>query len=62
MRRAVPPRRLQFQLDLACRTDLHSVIGKRWPSNVSTQSLQSLPLTRATPYRRMQAEAVQVGA
>ena len=62
MRRAVSPRRLELQLDLACRVALHPLIGERWAGNVTTQPLQGLSLPGTTTHRRMQAETLQVGA
>ena len=58
--RTVSPQGLELQLDLTDRVNLHSVVGKRWPSDKATKPLQGLSLTCPTAHRRMKAEALRV--
>jgi len=62
MRRAVAPRRLELELDLAGGVELHPFVRQRGAGDVAAQLLQPLAVVGLHPHRGMQAEPVDVGA
>ena len=55
--RAVGPRTLQRQQDLAVAALLEAIERQRWPSNIATKPLQSSALVPANPQTRMKVKA-----
>jgi len=61
VRRSVAPRRLELELHLPCRVELHPLVRERRSRDVAAQLFQSLAVERLETHCGVQAEAVDVG-
>ena len=62
VRGPVAPRRLELELHLPCRVELHPLVRQRGAGDAAAQLFQPLAVVGLDPHGGVQAEPVDVGA